>query len=69
MKNQVISQSMMLWNKTDRKSLNLNTEFNAAFDLDQQKAIPERSTIGFIFYAVPSDSELTMSGIDGIAGE
>ena len=52
----------MSWNETDRKSFNLNTEHNATLGLDWL-AMPGRSTVGFIFCVVPSDSDSSMSSI------
>ena len=55
----------MSWNETDKKSFKLNTEFNAIYSaLGSAKGDARTATIGFIFCAVPSDSDSTMNSID-----
>ena len=49
-KSQVISQSMMSWNETDRNSFNLSTEDNAILCLDKRCQDGRRSVSSFVWY-------------------
>ena len=60
---------MMSWNETIRKAFKLNTEFNATTGLGLAKSDARTATIVFIFCAVHSDSDPTMSSIDSRAAE